>query len=305
MEKCSYFIEDKALFGSFPSQDTVNFLENIGVKVFVDLTFRDEYMTFPYTTKYKYINFPIIDRKIPTDWKGFAQLILILSLFLDKSETAEKIYIHCRGGHGRSGMVVASLLCYRLHITPEEALELTNLYHSRRQVMKEKWRILGSPQGKKQKEFVKRFFAPLKFFKPETIGYTAGFHLMSEHPVYIPGIGKFKNSYKAVQYYKDSSLLESGDFIPDTKKPDIIEIINWEENKEEYVEKIIYLKFTQNKDISENLMNTGLRDIIKYSHDHFWGNGILGYGKNIQGVILCKIRKKILLEDFLHNSISN
>ena len=299
MEKCSYFIEDKALFGSFPCQETVNFLENIGVRLFVDLTGMDEYMITPYTTKYKYINYPIIDRKIPTDWKNFSQLILIISEIIDDLKYGEKIYIHCKGGHGRSGILVASLLCYRLKITPEESLELTSLYHSRRPVMRDKWRILGSPQGKSQKDFIRRFFRPLKFSKPEMIGYTAGFHLMTEHQVYIKGVGTFKNSYKAVQYYRNPEMLESGDYTEDEYK--INENINWDENKEKYVENILTLKFIQNPELKENLLNTGLRDIIKYSHDHYWGNGITGTGKNLQGIILCNIRKKLLLEDFIDN----
>jgi hypothetical protein len=42
MERCSYFIENKALFGSYPNQETVKYLESIGVVCFVDLTNKDE-----------------------------------------------------------------------------------------------------------------------------------------------------------------------------------------------------------------------------------------------------------------------
>ena len=38
MENYSYFIENKALFGSYPSQETIEILEKEGVRYFVDLT---------------------------------------------------------------------------------------------------------------------------------------------------------------------------------------------------------------------------------------------------------------------------
>ena len=42
MDYCSYFIKDKAIFGSFPTQESVYELENEGVKYFVDLTDNDK-----------------------------------------------------------------------------------------------------------------------------------------------------------------------------------------------------------------------------------------------------------------------
>ena len=37
MNNSSFFIKDRALFGSFPSQDSVSELETLGVRYFVDL----------------------------------------------------------------------------------------------------------------------------------------------------------------------------------------------------------------------------------------------------------------------------
>ena len=42
MERCSYFIQNKALFGSFPTQEVVHILEELGVRCFIDLTNSDE-----------------------------------------------------------------------------------------------------------------------------------------------------------------------------------------------------------------------------------------------------------------------
>ena len=38
MNKCSFFIKNKALFGSYPNPEQVNELQSIGVKYFVNLT---------------------------------------------------------------------------------------------------------------------------------------------------------------------------------------------------------------------------------------------------------------------------
>lgn len=57
MNRCSYFIQNKALFGSYPTQESVLELEEHGVRYFVDLTHNGEKNTTPYETKYKYIRF--------------------------------------------------------------------------------------------------------------------------------------------------------------------------------------------------------------------------------------------------------
>ena len=38
MDRCSYFIKDKALFGSYPDKDNVKELRENGVKIFIDVT---------------------------------------------------------------------------------------------------------------------------------------------------------------------------------------------------------------------------------------------------------------------------
>ena len=79
----SFFIQNKGLFGGFPDNEEVLRLEEIGVRIFVDLTMYEEKKTVPYNTKYLKIKYPIKDRKIPTNWRTFAAFILkICNLFL-------------------------------------------------------------------------------------------------------------------------------------------------------------------------------------------------------------------------------
>ena len=70
----SYFIPDRALFGCYPSTDNKNALLDEGVRYFVDLTVPGEVKQ-----RYggvAYVNYPIQDRKVPTDTPRFASLVL-------------------------------------------------------------------------------------------------------------------------------------------------------------------------------------------------------------------------------------
>lgn len=161
MQRCSEFIQGKALFGSYPSQETVHQLEQIGTKVFVDLTVPNERLTVPYHTTCKVLSYPIEDRGVPTDTEGYLLFLDSLRYTIHTLKDGEKMYLHCKGGHGRSGVVVASLMCYLYNMHPEEALRRTTFYHGKRPEMKMYWRRLGSPQTQDQKDFVRKLFAPV------------------------------------------------------------------------------------------------------------------------------------------------
>jgi predicted NAD-dependent protein-ADP-ribosyltransferase YbiA (DUF1768 family) len=297
MDKCSFFIPNKALFGSFPTQETVEALEKEGVRYFIDLTDYNETKTVPYVTHFTYIKYPIQDRRYPHNWKSFAQLIVYCSNILTNLKEDEKLYIHCKGGHGRSGIVVCCILCYHFHLSVEDALKYTSHCHSKRSFMKEKWRRIGSPQGKCQKDFIHRFFRPLYFVKPYQLGKTYGFHNMSPHSVYMEGVGTFPNAHLAFQYFKDPDNeafvkgLQQGIY-----RKDLILSLNkaeWDEKKEDFMERVLLLKFQQHPHLKESLLHTALRPLIKISQDKFWGNGSYKYffkGENRFGKLLEKIR---------------
>ena len=79
MDKCSYFIENLALFGSSPNQEFVDYLENvINVRYFVNLTCENERNIDNYETKYIKIHYPIRDHCIPTNRLEFCKLIIRL-----------------------------------------------------------------------------------------------------------------------------------------------------------------------------------------------------------------------------------
>jgi len=66
-------------------------------------------------------------------------------------------YIHCRSGHGRSGLVVACILKVYHSWDTDTALMKTNEYHNMRKDMKPQWRRIGAPQTTGQKDYVRQF----------------------------------------------------------------------------------------------------------------------------------------------------
>lgn len=302
MDTSSFFIKDKALFGSFPTQESISELENEGVRYFVDLTTPEEKETnkvILYTTKYNYINYPIPDRSVPTNLQSYAKFIIDISKIIKNLKNNEKLYISCRAGLGRSGVVVASILCYLFKLNPEQSLQYTTKCLNKRKILKEKWRKIGSPQTYGQKKFIYKFFFPLNYYKTYRYTNTFGFSNFSKHPVIIKNIGKFPTIEAAFQAHKnlndknyvDSLMKCNSGLMARYIGNSITPIDNWEENKLQIMEKLIKLKFDQNEDIREILLNTGLRPLIEHSKDDiFWSDNGDGTGQNNLGKILTKVR---------------
>lgn len=299
MNRASFFINNKALFGSYPSQDGVKELEQYGVRCFVDLTCSNEKGIEKYNTEYIYINYPIIDRRCPTNWRTFSQLVIKVADIIKNLNSDEKVYVHCRGGHGRSGVLVACLLCYLYKIHPADAISKTTKYHSKRKEMKEKWRKIGSPQTRSQKHFVTKFFEPLYIYNNYSSYFSTQFNNDTELSVSIPGIGKFPTATAAFYSYKDQSNIE---YINNLKKCDNINEItkiyercsgstDWEYVKESVMYKVLQYKFDQHETILLYLLDTGLRPIICKSNDLFWGK-MDNNGKNVLGKLIYKLRNK-------------
>ena len=62
------------------------------------------------------------------------------------------MYIHCKGGHGRSGVVAGYLYGITNNLSYCEVLEELKKAHNRRKIVNTKCRRLGCPQTRCQKE---------------------------------------------------------------------------------------------------------------------------------------------------------
>jgi protein-tyrosine phosphatase len=288
MDNSSYFIKNRALFGSFPTQDSVLELEDHGVRYFVDLTdITKEKKISAYTTKYTYINYSIDDHSIPNDILSFSTFVLKISNIIKKLNQDERVYIHCRGGHGRSGLVVACILCYIFNLSPQDSLNYTTKCHSHRKNMRDRWRKLGSPQNYNQKKFVYKFFEPVYFYRYNKNTSTEGFSMFSEHYIETELGEKFilyTSYYKHIEKYAEENKL-------DIDKID-------DKNKLKIMKNLIKLKLNTFPNLKNNILNTGLKNIMYVSkEDGFWGNGENNIGKNYLGKLLVKIRNEYFEED--------
>jgi protein-tyrosine phosphatase len=271
METSSYFIENKAIFGNYPDEQKFNELLKEGVKYFIDLTTSNEKTKLKQYSKedITYINYEVKDRYIPENIFEFTKFLHKLKLIYINLKEGEKIYVHCKGGHGRAGIVVSCLLCYLLNYTPEEALKLTNIYHNNRKVMKDKWREIGSPQTDRQKEFVKRLFKPIYL---DNINIKNTYYPINNNYNYnmtIDGV-QYKNlnvyyySMKDKRFYNklnnSKHYHEFKQIVASIKKNNIC-------NKEYDIIKRIYkLKYDHNVEVQTILKKTLLKP-IKYIED--------------------------------------
>jgi protein-tyrosine phosphatase len=241
METSSYFIKNKAIFGSYPCQETIKDLIHIGVNIFVDLTCEDEELpnySAPDSVKIKY---PIKDRYIPTDTRSFSHFIISLSKIIKEIPLCNKIYIHCKGGHGRSGLVVACLICQMFSLTPFESLKYTSECHNKRKVMKEKWRKIGAPQTTLQKRFVHQLFKSVNYVR-----MCRGVFCLSSN--------QFQFMFMEKEW---SSVEECLKYVLETeKKVDDVDFV--------FLEGIIKERINQNEDLQVYLRNTNLRPVITY-----------------------------------------
>lgn len=138
----NWVIKHRVMAGAYPgSTDHTHprFVESLikqcNITTFVCLQRPNELRRFnPYDAVAKAVNeqtqfvsFPIPDGNIVSDSDVSSFVAGDLS---SRIERGEVLYIHCWGGHGRTGTVVALLLCYLYGLTADEALKLTQLYHT-------------------------------------------------------------------------------------------------------------------------------------------------------------------------------
>lgn len=277
MEYCSYFIREKAIFGSFPDQNSVNILENEGVRYFLDLTFHDEKKIVPYVTNYKYIHFPIHDQNIPDDSLQFCKLIIKVSRYIRNMTTGEKLYVHCKGGHGRSGIVVACILCFIFGLTPYESIKYTSMCHNNRKVMRDRWRKIGSPQTYAQKKFVHKCFHPINF----TVFFK-----------------KILNDYKVEELFSEKKGLFIRD-IDDEQlnlgKEEKTISSEWDNMKDDELKSIINKIILENQDIKIILLKSYIRPIVitHIEHNIFWRSN--GFDVNSFIKMLTSIKINLLI----------
>lgn len=133
IENSNWIIRNKLLVGQYPYTEITKLID-IGINNFINLQTIDESNSF---TKYEpYLNenhmihrYPIPDRSIVDDNITITYVKEIIDI-IKKPNTM--VYIHCMGGHGRTGVIVAILLGLIYKMDHHMALKLTRKLHDAR-----------------------------------------------------------------------------------------------------------------------------------------------------------------------------
>jgi protein-tyrosine phosphatase len=291
MDFCSQF-DTNAYFGPYPSQEQIAVLElQTEIDIVINLACGTEDV-LPYMTTRELWKYPIRDKGIPTDWKAFSSLIYKLDHELNTNQ--KKVYVHCRGGHGRSTLLVACYLAFRYSLLAEEAIRIAFKFHNDRVLLRECWRT-AELLTKSQKIFIYKLCSPICFTKSYMIGNQAGFNTLTAHAVTIDGLD-FPNAecaYQALRNIQDTEFVELLLHVKNTNYPKLVgeEYAGtdpvWEDNKEANMMRVLEAKYEQHPQLVEVLISTGIRpifDCTRFAHAH-----------NLVGETLMGIRRKLYL----------
>ena len=159
-EWISCLIPDRFYYGPFPNQRMMNRLLRDGFNVIVNLTHPGEQELyriplsppgFPERSM-EILSYPIDDHHIPSSPETYCRLITTIK---DRYLSGKKIYLHCRGGHGRSSMVAVSAI-YSIYHSYEfhHAISYVNECHLLRANLRNKWKKRKSPFNAVQYQFL-------------------------------------------------------------------------------------------------------------------------------------------------------
>ena len=134
----NWVFQDKLALGAYPDPESgfIDSLLSQGFTSFVCLQTDEELRTFrPYRhllpEHVQYIHFGMVDNDATATDEQLGAFVDQLSARLDANES-EKMYLHCWGGHGRSGSVAVLLLVKREGLSLADALLKANEQHKLR-----------------------------------------------------------------------------------------------------------------------------------------------------------------------------
>jgi protein-tyrosine phosphatase len=130
----SNWVTDNLYMGGYPrNKSEVDKLIGVGINTFVCLNGSDKVEFYKYEDELPknitYIHEPIQDMNVTTDKKIISLCRNIVRRIKTKGE---KIFVHCAGGHGRTGTVVGCVLYLLYKLSLEQILDYLQFTHDQR-----------------------------------------------------------------------------------------------------------------------------------------------------------------------------
>jgi len=144
----SCWVGEHLLTGAYPGhpdeqEHTTNLsvLYSSGVRTWISLQTNEELATMnPYqaliqkwadrdSSAVKFVQLPIQDRKTVSDEEAKQYVGKIETLVRDACESKTLVYMHCKGGHGRTGTMISLLISQVLQIPIKQAISLWYKLH--------------------------------------------------------------------------------------------------------------------------------------------------------------------------------
>lgn len=156
----SYYIDGKLFAGEYPgdkyeeqAEAKLKIMHHFGVRHFVDLTEEGELRPYRQLlpSDASYLRFPIWDVNVPKSVEAVHQLIDKMEYLMQQDGYT---YLHCWGGVGRTGTIVA---CYEARQMEEPTLEKALAVMRSRFSKMPKASHRKSPETQEQIDFVRRF----------------------------------------------------------------------------------------------------------------------------------------------------
>lgn len=152
----SVFAGEHPLFDIYKSSIKGNIptLLKFGITVFLDLTQSyevPEYASF-LPSDVQRISFPIRNCDVSSSVESVMDLFRRLEQLMHEQPHA-RFYIHCHGGVGRTGTIVACYYIYFEHLSFDEALDKMR----RQYAQSPRSKFMNAPETKRQIEYVKEF----------------------------------------------------------------------------------------------------------------------------------------------------
>ena len=163
----SYQVSDHLWAGEYPgdkgeekAKDKLQQLLQFGVRYFVDLTEEGELVPYDrlLPTNATHHRFPIRDVSAPKSIDEAKQIVDYILSFATKGQYGD-VYVHCWGGVGRTGTIVACVIAEQMDYPQFDAV-MTELRQRFAQMPKSAHR--QTPETKEQEQFIKQYIADVQ-----------------------------------------------------------------------------------------------------------------------------------------------